>query len=40
MTGEWVYVAFEAAGFRNAWRLGMLPAGANPMDVRERATSR
>jgi len=29
-----VVAAFEAAGFRNAWRVEMLPAGADPMDVR------
>lgn len=31
---RWWSAAFEAAGFRNAWRVEMLPAGADPMDVR------
>ena len=31
---RWWSQAFEAAGFRNAWRVEMLPAGADPMDVR------
>ncbi len=30
----WWKQAFEAAGFRNAFRVEMLPAGADPMDVR------
>ncbi len=32
--GNWWNQAFEAAGFRNAFRLVMLPAEADPMDVR------
>jgi len=32
--GRWWNQAFEAAGFRNAFRLEMLPEGADPMDVR------
>jgi hypothetical protein len=31
---RWWSAAFEAAGFRNAWRVEMLPVGADPMDVR------
>ncbi|MEP6714419.1 MAG: zinc-dependent metalloprotease [Terriglobia bacterium] len=31
---RWWSQAFEAAGFTNAWRVEMLPAGADPMDVR------
>ncbi|HEU5021476.1 MAG TPA: zinc-dependent metalloprotease [Bryobacteraceae bacterium] len=31
---RWWSQAFEAAGFRNAFRVEMLPAGADPMDVR------
>ena len=31
---SWWKQAFEAAGFRNAFRVEMLPAGADPMDVR------
>jgi hypothetical protein len=31
---SWWNQAFEAAGFRNAFRVEMLPAGADPMDVR------
>lgn len=31
---RWWSQAFEAAGFRNAWRVEMLPPGADPMDVR------
>ncbi|MCU1328090.1 MAG: hypothetical protein JWN34_3460 [Bryobacterales bacterium] len=31
---RWWTEAFEAAGFRNAWRVEMLPPGADPMDVR------
>ncbi len=30
----WWNQAFEAAGFRNAFRVEMLPPGADPMDVR------
>jgi hypothetical protein len=32
--GNWWNAAFEAAGFRNAFRVEMLPEGADPMDVR------
>ncbi len=32
--GNWWNQAFEAAGFRNAFKVVMLPAGADPMDVR------
>ncbi len=32
--GNWWKDAFEAAGFRNAFQLVMLPAGADPMDIR------
>ncbi len=31
---RWWNQAFEAAGFRNAFRVEMLPEGADPMDVR------
>lgn len=31
---RWWSAAFEAAGFRNAWRVEMLPADADPMDIR------
>jgi hypothetical protein len=31
---RWWSEAFEAAGFRNVWRVEMLPPGADPMDVR------
>lgn len=31
---RWWSQAFEAAGFSNAFRVEMLPAGADPMDVR------
>jgi hypothetical protein len=31
---SWWNQAFEAAGFRNAFRVELLPAGADPMDVR------
>ncbi len=31
---RWWSQAFEAAGFRNAFRVEMLPAGADPMDIR------
>ena len=31
---RWWTRAFEAAGFRNAFQVEMLPAGADPMDVR------
>jgi hypothetical protein len=31
---RWWNQAFEAAGFRNAFRVEMLPAGADPMDIR------
>jgi hypothetical protein len=31
---SWWNQAFEAAGFRNAFRVDVLPAGADPMDVR------
>ncbi len=31
---RWWNQAFEAAGFKNAWRVELLPEGADPMDVR------
>lgn len=31
---KWWAQAFEAAGFRNAWRVEMLPTDADPMDIR------
>ncbi len=31
---RWWAQAFEAAGFRNAWRVEILPPGADPMDIR------
>ncbi len=31
---SWWNAAFEAAGFRNAFRVEVLPAGADPMDIR------
>jgi hypothetical protein len=31
---RWWEQAFEAAGFRNAFRVEMLPPGADPMDIR------
>ena len=31
---RWWSQAFEAAGYRNAWRVEMLPPDADPMDVR------
>jgi hypothetical protein len=31
---RWWSAAFEAAGFRNAFRVEMMPEGADPMDVR------
>ncbi len=31
---RWWAQAFEAAGFRNGFRVEMLPAGADPMDIR------
>ena len=31
---RWWSQAFEAAGFRNAWRVELLPADADPMDIR------
>jgi len=31
---SWWNQAFEAAGYRNAFRVELLPAGADPMDVR------
>ena len=31
---RWWSQAFEAAGFRNAWKVEMLPPGADPMDIR------
>ena len=31
---RWWNQAFEAAGYRNAFRVELLPAGADPMDVR------
>jgi hypothetical protein len=32
--GRWWNQAFEAAGFRNAFRVELMPEGADPMDVR------
>ena len=32
--GNWWKQAFEAAGFRNAFRVELLPEGADPMDIR------
>jgi hypothetical protein len=32
--GNWWNQAFEAAGFRNAFKVVMLPPGADPMDIR------
>ncbi len=32
--GNWWAQAFEAAGFKNAYRVELLPEGADPMDVR------
>jgi hypothetical protein len=32
--GRWWNRAFEAAGFRDAFRLELLPEGADPMDIR------
>src|SRR5262249_48815539 len=31
---RWWNQAFEAAGFRNAFKVDLLPAGADPMDIR------
>ena len=31
---SWWSQAFEAAGFRNAWQVKVLPADADPMDIR------
>ena len=31
---RWWNQAFEAAGYRNAWKVELLPEGADPMDVR------
>ena len=31
---RWWSEAFEAAGFKNAWRVEVLPEGADPMDIR------
>lgn len=31
---RWWNQAFEAAGYKNAWRVELLPEGADPMDVR------
>ena len=31
---RWWNQAFEAAGFRNAFRVEMLPEGASPLDIR------
>ena len=31
---SWWAQAFEAAGFRNAFKVDILPAGADPMDIR------
>ncbi|HXG55567.1 MAG TPA: zinc-dependent metalloprotease [Vicinamibacterales bacterium] len=31
---RWWNQAFEAAGYRNAFRVELLPAGANPLDIR------
>lgn len=32
--GNWWAEAFEAAGFKNAYRVELMPEGADPMDVR------
>ena len=32
--GRWWNQAFEAAGFRNGFRMEMLPEGASPLDIR------
>ncbi len=32
--GRWWAEAFEAAGFRNAFRIEMLPEGVSPLDIR------
>jgi len=32
--GRWWAEAFEAAGFRNAYRVEVMPEGADPMDIR------
>ncbi len=32
--GNWWAQAYEAAGFRNAFRVELLPEGADPMDIR------
>jgi len=32
--GRWWNQAFEAAGYRNAFRVELLPDGANPLDIR------
>ncbi|EKB51286.1 zinc-dependent metalloprotease [Cecembia lonarensis] len=32
--GNWWAAAFEAAGFKNAYRVELMPEGADPMDVR------
>ncbi len=32
--GRWWNQAFEAAGYRNAFRVELLPEGANPLDIR------
>ena len=32
--GRWWNQAFEAAGYRNAFRVELLPAGASPLDIR------
>ena len=31
---RWWAAAFEAAGFKNAWKVEVLPEGADPMDIR------
>ena len=31
---SWWNQAFEAAGFRNAFKVDVLPEGADPMDIR------
>jgi Met-zincin/Domain of unknown function (DUF5117) len=31
---RWWSAAFEAAGFKNAWKVDVLPEGADPMDIR------
>jgi hypothetical protein len=31
---RWWSAAFEAAGFKNAWKVEVLPEGADPMDIR------